>query len=479
MEMDTQSLDRTRDTFKWWLQQIGVPYSRFTAECPDYLIISPPKTGSTWLADNLRRHLQVFVPTMKEIKYFSSFFKSLDLGWYLDQIAPGTGRVKGEASPSYALLPVERIQLIRSLMPNVKIVFLMRDPIGRAWSHAKHNYRYREANFTGCTAAFDAVDERDWIENFTQEYTLAGGDYLGQLWRWLAVFPREQIYVGFFESIAREPEKLFRDVLAFFGLDPDIDLHGYPLRERIFPGLDREPTPGLRQALHGLLHRRSVELAEFLRERLDLVPPPEWQEVLLPAQQSPICPPAAAAVFARELDDRFLADILEREEAFPSAWCPQLGAYQGFNLVYRRGSLYALHVDLGDVQPDQIGEEGLRRYQAEQKCFVAPSLRQVRALVDQHVFEQYRANLPSLQAIFRETRERLAAVETATADNAKVVRKVVADLRWFKPFISLANRFLLPIARRAKRVLQAKTQGQAQPAQAPTYPRPALLDHVR
>src|SRR5580698_8351347 len=220
--MNVQTLDANRDSFKWWLQQIGVPYSRFAAECPDYLIISPPKTGSTWLADNLRQHLQVFVPTMKEIKYFSSFFKSLDLGWYLDQIAPGTGRVKGEASPSYALLPVERIGLIRSLMPNVKIVFLMRDPIGRAWSHAKHNYRYREANFTHCNAAFEAVDERNWIENFTQEYTLAYGDYLGQLRRWLSVFPREQIYVGFFESIAREPEKVFRDVLAFFGLDPNI-----------------------------------------------------------------------------------------------------------------------------------------------------------------------------------------------------------------------------------------------------------------
>src|SRR5271166_5821623 len=115
-----------RDTLTWWLQQIGVPFDRFRAQRPDFLIISPPKTGSTWLANNLRRHTQIFVPSIKEIRYFSSFFKSLDLSWYLDQLAPGSGQSKGEASPSYALLPVDRIRLIRWLVPDVKIVFLMR-----------------------------------------------------------------------------------------------------------------------------------------------------------------------------------------------------------------------------------------------------------------------------------------------------------------------------------------------------------------
>ncbi len=55
---------------------------------PDFLIISPAKTGSTWLAVNLACHPQLFVAQGKEVKYFSSRFKTHDFNWYLDQFAP-------------------------------------------------------------------------------------------------------------------------------------------------------------------------------------------------------------------------------------------------------------------------------------------------------------------------------------------------------------------------------------------------------
>src|SRR5690242_1140117 len=87
--------------------------SKLISHRPDFLIVSPPKTGSTWLAEKLRRHAGVFIPAIKEVKYFSLYHKWLDLSWYLDHFVPGYGRVRGEASPSYALLPVERIGEIR------------------------------------------------------------------------------------------------------------------------------------------------------------------------------------------------------------------------------------------------------------------------------------------------------------------------------------------------------------------------------
>src|SRR5438270_8427389 len=92
---------------------------------PRFLIISPAKTGSTWLADNLRCHSQLMVPRAKEVKYFSSFYRWLDLDWYASHFeAPG--KIAGEASPTYAPLPLSRIRAIRDLMPDVKLIFLMR-----------------------------------------------------------------------------------------------------------------------------------------------------------------------------------------------------------------------------------------------------------------------------------------------------------------------------------------------------------------
>jgi len=81
------------------LQQPGISPHKLASLRPDYLIISPGKTGSTWLADKVRRHPQVYLPDQKELKYFSSFFQSLDPDWYLDQFGSAAGRIKGEAPP--------------------------------------------------------------------------------------------------------------------------------------------------------------------------------------------------------------------------------------------------------------------------------------------------------------------------------------------------------------------------------------------
>ena len=239
---------------------------------PDFLVISPAKTASTWLADNLRCHPEVFVPAIKEVKYFSYYSKWLDLSWYLDQFSAAGGRVKGEASPSYAILPVETIRQIRSLMPNLKLVFLMREPIARSWSHAKHNFRYHEANFLGNTCEFEAVSPSLWRENFLHEWPLASGDYLGQLRRWLSVFPRQQIYVDFYESVVHDPQKLLRNLFAFLGVTRDVDLSAFPFlgedllraarRASAFPGTllaatAQRPNPGA-----GILPRRTIR-SEF------------------------------------------------------------------------------------------------------------------------------------------------------------------------------------------------------------------------
>lgn len=279
---------------------------RHSPHRPDFLVVSPPKTGSTWLADNLRRHPGLYVPPVKELKYFSSFFKWLGPDWYLDQFAPGVGRVKGEASPSYAGLPAGRIRHLRSVWPDLKLVFLMRDPVGRAWSHAKHARRYGEASFRDSPGGDATADE--WRACFVHDWLTAAGDYLGQLRRWLAAFPASQVYVGFYESIAAAPEALLRDVFAFLGVDPAIDLAGFPVGERILPGPAGELSCELRSALHRQLHERTADLAEFLAGRLGLTVPVEWAATLAP----PAEPAAAESVraFARESDDDYLAGVL-------------------------------------------------------------------------------------------------------------------------------------------------------------------------
>ena len=285
------------------------PHNYFHNRRPDFLVISPPKTGSTWLAENLRHHPQLFIHPIKEVKYFNSFFKWLDHGWYCTHFNDAGSQKAGEASPSYASLPVGSIRVLHKLLPDVKIVFLMRDPISRAWSHAKHNQAYREANFTTAEVESDptALTDAQWSENFYHDWPLTSGDYLGQLRRWTSVFPKKQLYVGFYESIVTRPETLLREVFHFLGVDPELDLSGFPVQKHFLSGSTISLTPTLHARLHTLLHDRSMELARFLKNYFELEPPTEWNKTLLGSPEVDLRP---AQAFLRENDDEYLTKVM-------------------------------------------------------------------------------------------------------------------------------------------------------------------------
>jgi Sulfotransferase domain len=355
---------------------------------PDFLVISPPKTGSTWLADNFRHHPRLFVPAIKEVKYFSCFCNWLDLGWYLDHFRAARGVVKGEASPSYAILPPERIRLVRELLPDVKLIFLMRDPIARAWSHARHNFRYREARFADCHDDFDGVPESHWREAFRHEWILASGDYLSQLRRWLEVFPQEQLLVGFYESIAAQPAELLRRIFGFLGVDPALDLDSFPLHDRILPGIDKPLPPALRADLHGLLHERSRELAAFVKSHFDLVPPPAWDAVLEPATDRP-------RVTSVSFDDEAFQGVCAQEEDFPGAHLRLIEDYRGYEVAYFRRRLLA--VDRAMAPPNLGDAAALERHHREGHCFSAGSMPELQGAIDQHLFAREVAHLRAVE----------------------------------------------------------------------------------
>jgi hypothetical protein len=424
MRPDTVAPDR--DFLAWGLHQSPVPHHKLAALRPDFLIISPPKTGSTWLAANLRSHPDTFIPKIKEVKYFGRYFRWMDFNWYLEQFAPGAGRVKGEASPSYAILPVERIRLIRSLMPGVKLLFLMRDPVSRAWSHAKHNYRYREANFSTGAGPLEGVSDAKWYANFAHEWTATSGDYLGQLRRWLSVFPREQMFIGFYESIAARPEALLREVFAFLGVSSDVELSAFPVRERVLPGLSADLSAPLTRLLQGLLGPRTRELASFLRESLGLEPPPEWDVSLRPSEAGAAPVPPA---FTHEFDDDYLARVLAQEEQFPSSPTPILEGYRGHDVVFYRGRFFALAEGISELRVNETDEARLREHEAAGHCFIAPSLSELKESVDESLFLRFQEGLRAARAKAGRLEGRLRRLE---AEVGRLTPWYAAVARWVR-----------------------------------------------
>ncbi len=119
----------------------------------------------------------------------------------------------GEVTPAYSILPASVVAEIRRINPELKIIFLMRDPIDRAWSQARKDLP-RVFN-----SSMSQIPRERIIAWINQEWCASRSDYIRSLRTWLAHFPRNQFIFGFFEEIVTQPEDLLLRLFAFLGVE--------------------------------------------------------------------------------------------------------------------------------------------------------------------------------------------------------------------------------------------------------------------
>lgn len=227
---------------------------------PDFLIIGAQKAGTTWLKKNLHHHPELFLPELAnhsdptEVRYFDQQFHK-SLRYYSSLFSAGAGKVKGEKSPNYCTLPVERIRFIRAVMPDVRLILMLRNPVDRAWSHALMNLVRLSDR------AFEQVDESLFYDHFVR--ARERGDYLTIIDRWLAVFPREQLYIGFYDHIAERPQQLLGDIFAHLGVSQDVDWSSFPYNQKI----NRNPSIAIPEKYRSFLEEMYREDIETLYAR--------------------------------------------------------------------------------------------------------------------------------------------------------------------------------------------------------------------
>ena len=204
---------------------------------PDFLGIGAQKAGTTWLWENLRRHPEIFLPDKKELHYFDNKFDQ-SLRYYTHRFEEARGRIKGEITPAYGILPRDRIDFIRAIMPRVRLIFLMRDPVERAWSQAVMDLVVRRGR------AFHEVSESEFLAFLESERSVSRGLYCRMLDNWLSLFPSEQLYVGFFEDIRERPREFMSELFAHLGVSRDVDWGSFPLQRVIQPSVTPRGAEG-------------------------------------------------------------------------------------------------------------------------------------------------------------------------------------------------------------------------------------------
>lgn len=222
---------------------------------PDFICIGAQKAGTTWLHQKLGQHPDVWLPAVKELHYFDALYSSeaiatrTDAGraeaalrniehllqgghspvqkleriraaasigireptdeWYgkIFRDAPADS-LCGETTPEYALLPSRGVEHIARLKPAVKIIFIMRDPIDRAWSAMR--MMQKRTGKAGATARDGAPQGAKFFER---------ADYAGTIDRFREHVPAANFLGMFFDDLEEQPRQFIEKLCEFLGIE--------------------------------------------------------------------------------------------------------------------------------------------------------------------------------------------------------------------------------------------------------------------
>jgi Sulfotransferase domain len=254
-------------------------YGRATSSArplPDFLIIGAQKAGTTALYAYLRGHPAIAGPPWKEVSFFDRHY-ARGAAWYRGnfpnrlylrrmQARAGVAPLVGEASPSYLFHPLAP-ERVAALVPEARLVALVRNPIDRALSHYHHEVALgRESlSFEDAVAAeeqrmrgeLERLRDPRYFSHAWWNYTyVSRGLYAEQLERW----PRERLLVVSSEDLLERPRETYARVLEFLGARPH-ELESFP---RVFSREYSQMDPRTRDELRERFAEPNRRLYELL-----------------------------------------------------------------------------------------------------------------------------------------------------------------------------------------------------------------------
>lgn len=212
-------------------------------EGPDFLVVGAQRAGTTWLHRVLRRHPRLWLPPVKELHYFDKpgirrtilcakerrrigrkrllsldpwllrfWLGRRDDAWYasLFRAARARGLVAGEITPAYATLPEAVLRRIQAMNDRIKLVYVMRDPVERAWSAVNNAAKKGDPSAAAVETAIARAREAG---------AAARSAYADTLERLEAVFPASRIHCCFFDDLRARPAELTHALFRFLDVE--------------------------------------------------------------------------------------------------------------------------------------------------------------------------------------------------------------------------------------------------------------------
>ncbi|MEM6844002.1 MAG: sulfotransferase domain-containing protein [Bacteroidota bacterium] len=261
---------------------------------PNLIVIGAMKSGTTSLHRYLSLHPAIHMSEKKELDFFVhsvNFSRGTD--WYLKHFDPSKP-ITGETSPSYSKTHVcpEVPENIYQFNPDVKLIYMVRDPIQRLVSH------FYEAQEQG--RATKTID--DFLLNYREDNRVASSRYFMQLQAYLKYFPLQQIKVICAEELKKERLRVMNEIFAFLEVEPMHNPEVFSFKANTVNDKYRRSEVGkiLRQINKRVL---STMFSEESRERIRNTP------LVKKLIERPIQTSAISPLLVAELKEYFREDV--------------------------------------------------------------------------------------------------------------------------------------------------------------------------
>jgi hypothetical protein len=271
------------ETLRTQLKYVTIEDTSFDNDhFPNFLILGPQRTGTTWLHSNLQLHPKISMPSIKETHFFSTlddrsskYYHSTELAWYLSHFSESRAYrlrkslrnlfylgesynpvVYGEASASYAALREDIIRDIYNINPHMRLCMTIRDPVARAWSHAKKDV----IEETG--RSIDEVPENEFERFFSEDYIIRCSRFTENIDRWTSIFGSQSLFIGWFSDIQHRPSRMLSEIMAFLGVSGHTRYITPIHRLRIYATADHAIPPRMLKYTEELFSHERLKLLE-------------------------------------------------------------------------------------------------------------------------------------------------------------------------------------------------------------------------
>lgn len=181
-----------------------------------FLGLGAEKAGTTWIADKLSQHPEVYMPPKKEIFFFNDLdahFLSEEnprykrgIKWYKKHFQDRPEKVVGEFSPVYlySLITAKRI---KKHFPKTKLIICLRHPVERAFSQYIHDKRL---------GVIENISFLEALEKY--DCYIKKSKYFNNLQNYFKLFPKKDVYVLTLNEIEKKPKKCVKELYTFLDL---------------------------------------------------------------------------------------------------------------------------------------------------------------------------------------------------------------------------------------------------------------------